>query len=157
MRYGHHHSQTASAMAWLLEHPSDLPNADVTAVLTCRTAILTAMSARLERAIGGANVAGELFDARDDRTPALNRVATSSPLVLSEFMAQIPRHGAQTTALSDVLLRQENSPPVRAWIEAARHATLATDIVATAPGWMSHPERAWQVVGDVGLDQREAA
>ena len=148
MRYGYHHAQTADAVAWLLSNPSELPPADVATVLTCRVAMLAAATARLERAIRGANVDAELFGTRR-RNPDLTRLSSSGPVVLSELLAQIPRHADQAVALSDVLLADRHSRTAQAWIEAARHATLATEMVTTSPAWTRDGGKAWQIVGDV--------
>ena len=148
MRYGYHHAQTADALSWLLSNPAELPRADVATVLTCRAAVMTAVTARLERAIRGANVDAELFGRRR-RNPDLTRLCSSSPLVMDELLTQLPRHLDHTIALSDVLLREGHNRTAQAWVEAARHATLATEMVTASPGWTREQGKAWQIVGDV--------
>ena len=147
MRYGFHHARAADALTWLLNNPVDLAANEIPGVLTCRSALISTHARRLELAVRGADVERQLFGIRQ-RRPDLRGIAQTSPAIMAELLTDVPRHEEHILALSDVLRVEDPSPTLQAWIAAARHATLATETVASSRAWASRPGQAWQVVAD---------
>lgn len=148
MRYGQHHARSADALAWLLVHDPVTPQEEHAVLLSCRAALIRAHRERCERAVRGGNVQLSLFNNRRlGRDLAL--LARGSATALKVLLDEYPTFADQAVRFTDVLQRKDLSPQAQAWVEAARHAILATESAVTSTAWTEHPEQAWQVVADI--------
>lgn len=148
MRYGFHHARATDALAWLLLHAGDFPPAEEEAFLTCRAAVLAAVTERCDRAVRGVDVQRKLFGQRRS-TVTVDELLTSAPNAMGRLLENYPRLPEATTALTDVLAIGDLSPVGHAWGEAARHSVLATETLVSDATWCTRPEQAWQVIADV--------
>jgi hypothetical protein len=148
MTYGMHHDRSAGALAWLVHNIEPPEPDDVPAVFTCRAALINSAQRRLDRALLGADAESVVPGYRGYRRD-LRGLVSASPLLLAELLREVPRLEGHAIALTDVLARQPPGQSRQVWVEAARHATLATETVLSSAAWMGRPGRAWQIVADV--------
>ena len=148
MSYGFHHARSSDALAWLVTHPAPVPESELHVVLTCRAALLAAHRERSRRATHGADVRVALFRNRDD-VRDLGGVARGGAVALSQLLDEYPTFEAHTARFTDVLQEDTLSAHSQAWVEAARHAVLATETAVSSPTWTESPGQAWTIVADV--------
>jgi hypothetical protein len=154
MSYGLHQARSSEALAWLVTNPGSVPQSELTTVLTCRAALLAAHRERCARATHGADVRAALFkDRRDFRDFA--SIAQGGAVALSRILEEYPSFQSHTTRFTDVLGLEHLSVYSHAWVEAAKHAVLATADVTSSTSWTEHPGKAWTIVADVA-DAAEA-
>lgn len=148
MRYGFHHARSTDALAWLLAHDEPVPPEQYPVLLSCRAALLAAHRERCERTVRGADVQVVMFNNRRlgrDLAVLARGGATALGILLDDYPA-FPEKAAPFT---DVLQMKGLTPQAHAWVEASRHAVLATEAAVTSTSWTERPDQAWQVVADI--------
>lgn len=147
MTYGEHRERTYAALSWLLSDASAIGHTDRAELLAYRGALLTATHLLSYQAVHGADPLLRSYPPR--QRVDLRRVVTSAPIVLVGELAGYPRLTPEAEALTDALSRPAASPHLRAWAEAARHWTVATETLLDRTEWTSNPHRAWSVIADI--------
>ena len=148
MRYGEHHAKSTDALAWLLTHDEPVAQQELSAVLSCRMALLTAHRERCELAVRGADVRRAVF--RDTKAGRdFGALARSGTAALAQLLDEYPTFAGHADRLTDVLQRVDLSPQGAAWVQAAKHAVLATEALATTSTWKAEPGQGWMVAADV--------
>ena len=148
MRYGFHHARSTDALAWLLVHDEPVPPEEHPVLLSCRAALLAAHRERCERAVRGADVQVVMFNNRRlgrDLAVLARGGATALGILLDEYPAFLEK----AAPFTDVLQVGGLTPQVHAWVEASRHAVLATEAAVTSTSWTQRPDQAWQIVADI--------
>ena len=148
MRYGFHHARSTDALAWLLVHDEPVPPEEYPVLLSCRAALLAAHRERCERTVRGADVQVVMFNNRRlgrDLAVLARGGATALGILLDEY----PAFPEKATPFTDVLQMENLTPQAHAWVEASRHAVLATEAAVTSTSWTERPDQAWQVVADI--------
>ena len=148
MKYGFHHARSTDALAWLLAHNEPIAPAEYPVLLSCRAALLAAHRERCERTVRGADVQVVMFN-----NPRLGRdlalLARGGATALGILLDEYPAFLERAAPFTDVLQTEGLSPLANAWVEAARHAVLATEAAVTSTSWTERPHQAWQVVADI--------
>lgn len=148
MRYGDHQARSADALTWLLTHDEPVARQELSAVLSCRMALLAAHRERCELAIRGADVRRVVF--RDTKAGRdFGALAKSGTAALAQLLDEYPTFADRADRFTDVLQRPNLSPPGTAWVQAAKHAVLATEALTTNTTWKSQPAQAWLVTADI--------
>ena len=148
MRYGEHHARSTEALVWLLTHDEPVALQELPAVLSCRMALLAAHRERCELAVRGADVRRAVF--RDTKAGRdFGALARSGTAALAQLLDEYPTFANHADRLTDVLQRDDLTPQSTAWAQAAKHAVLATETLATATSWKTEPGQAWLVTADV--------
>lgn len=148
MRYGVHHARSTDALAWLLAHDAQVPPEEHPVLLSCRAALLAAHRERCERAVRGADVQVAMFNNRRlGRDLAL--LARGGATALGILLDEYPAFPEKAAPFTDVLQMEGLTPQAHAWVEASRHAVLATEVAVTSTSWTERPDQAWQVVADI--------
>ena len=148
VRYGFHHARSTDALAWLLAHDEPVPPEEYPVLLSCRAALLAAHRERCERTVRGADVQVAMFNNRRlgrDLAVLARGGATALGILLDEY----PTFPDEAAPFTDVLQMEGLTPQAHAWVEAARHAVLATEAAVTSTSWTERPDQAWQVVADI--------
>ena len=148
MRYGVHHAHSTDALAWLLGHVDPVAPEEYPVILSCRAALLAAHRERCERTLRGADVQVAMFNNRRlgrDLAVLARGGATALGILLDEY----PTFPDRAAPFTDVLQMEGLTPRARAWVEASRHAVLATEAAVTSTSWTQRPDQAWQVVADI--------
>ena len=148
MRYGFHHARSTDALAWLLVHDEPVPPEEYPVLLSCRAALLAAHRERCERTVRGADVQVAMFNNRRlgrDLAVLARGGATALGILLDEY----PAFPDKAAPFTDVLQMEGLTPQAHAWVEASRHAVLATEAAVTSTSWTERPDQAWQVVADI--------
>lgn len=154
MTYGYHHARSADALSWLLTHSPESPREELPVILGCRRALLAAHRERCERAVRGADVYSAVF-LRQHSDRDLTALARGGAAALRHLLDQYPSFEDPAMRFTDALEVDAPSPYAQAWLEAARHAVLATEAVVSSTDWTGRPGQSWQVVADVS-DAAEA-
>ena len=148
MRYGVHHARSADGLAWLLVNDDPVPSEEYPVILSCRAALLGAHRERCERTVRGANVQVAMFNnRRQGRDLAL--LARGGATALGILLDEYPTFPDKAAPFTDVLQMEGLTPQAQAWVEASRHAVLATEAAVTSTSWTQRPDQAWQVVADM--------
>lgn len=154
MNYGHHQARSADALSWLLTHSPEFPREELPVVLSFRRALLAAHRERCERAVRGSDVYSAVFE-RQGYDRDLSALARGGAMALRHLLDQYPAFDDHAMRFTDALEAEVPSPYAQAWMEAARHAVLATEALVSRSDWTEQPGQAWQIVADIS-DAAEA-
>lgn len=150
--YGDQQENAAAALNQLLVTLADsewipLEISDVEQLLSCRAAVLDALTDRLQHVTGTAAVEDP---SGPTNAQARQLITTHPAVVLRHVAVSIPHRSTQPLSPLDAMATPSRHPTVEHWREAAAALTIANQSLdqATDQPWLTDPGAAWYLLGD---------